>query len=116
MIEDLDPHESVIDVINARLQILASDLAEHGASTQAEIEAEVVELAELDAVAAELDGPQAADDATARATAAITVVALSVSGRTPAELDAETLEAVAVIARAAAEVVNSSVSRRTGLL
>ena len=47
-----------------------------------------------------------ADDAAARATAAITVVALSVSGRTPAELDAEILEAVAVIATAAAELAN----------
>ena len=44
MTEDLDPYESAIDVINVRLQILASDLTEHGASTPAEIEAEIVEL------------------------------------------------------------------------
>jgi uncharacterized protein (TIGR02444 family) len=73
-----------------------------------EIEAEVVELGELDAVAAEHVGPHAADGAAARATAAITVVALSVSGRAPTELDAEILEAVAVIATAAAELANDT--------
>lgn len=68
-----------------------------------EIEAELVELAELDTLAAALDGPHAAGDAAARATAAITVVVAPRSADdAPAELGADIVDAIAVIARAAA--------------
>ncbi len=76
-----------------------------------EIKAEVVELAQLDAFAAQQDGPHAAGSPVARATEAITAVALAVSGRTPAEFDAQILDAVAVIAETAAELANDPESR-----
>lgn len=74
-----------------------------------EIKAELVELAELDAVAAAHDGPPATGDAAARATAAMTVVALQSSEQGLGALDGEILEAVAVIAAAAAGLTSRGV-------
>jgi uncharacterized protein (TIGR02444 family) len=74
-----------------------------------EISAELMELAELDAVAAAHDGPRATGDAAARATAAITVVVAEGSDQGLGALDGEILGAVAVIAAAAAGLTPRSV-------
>jgi uncharacterized protein (TIGR02444 family) len=66
---------------------------------QVELDAEMIELAELAELAAHLDGPAAEGDAAERASAAMTVVVRDTSRREPS---AEERAAIDVVARAAA--------------
>jgi uncharacterized protein (TIGR02444 family) len=81
--------------------------AARGRLQDLEVECELIELAELDAVAAGLDGPAAAGTATERAADAMSTVTMVATGR---DLDDTERAAVAVIAAAAAAVRNTVVA------